>query len=1634
MVLRSFAKGKGRDNRKAEGKKVTFQLPDRHQTAGFPPWSAEGRHAVLPEPVGRSFLNAQRRIQKKTNPQVLLVMPHLVEMVTIAYRLRRLGCKTTISRDGREAFRTWRARAQSNSEEPFDVVIIEREMDWIGGIEFVRMVREEEEEAYSEPVCLIALCHGGDRHQQVLQEGFTHFLKRPFALHPQTLCNLLLPSHMRRKSRAGLMSRKPAYKAIAALFATVEDATELIRVRLSSFRGTDGPDSPTSFSEFKASISTFEQAVTDLRSQVRTLEAELDTYEKLSIKDIMTENRHLKKELLLIKGHYQRRKEDVVRIRKMEHVKRNTTEASRAELIEHIDEMQKEIDTLRIDNELLEENMQKMYQSLASQSTISKVMHQMTLRQKRAQHLSPSPAQQSPVSPPLEPKKAAHVPSSVGKTAAKMRFLRLQTILEAYERQLMASAEHTTIDFQKGTLAKIKRYGDNVPMPAVNPRAAAKVAAVEEDIQGYMQEIGRGSEGKLLGSLLAPLQQIFTTQDTLYDELLRKQFKAMQEPTSWQSFSADYSRLTTDFIRQMEKSELRAFSMMREAFVNFITQYGDLVRIPASLVRPDTPDDDEDPQTPRRKALAMAGVAKSARKVKSFRKRDAQPQASDEAKQAMHQLQLAGERLAQLARENQDLKAEVAELKDQLDKRDHDVRMLFVSHHKAQKRLERLLEVRVAASKDELEAQLQEVRDELLDIKRRLKGRKSGLDLHISRTGLTSLPDGDDIDIDSDLFESETEATTEPFGGELADALEAAFTDVGSQNSTDDAIAETAAAALTEVVARAPAKARKSLLCVMGGGMDMERKSVLDALPVARANFVQMCRASLNRARASRDRRGSEGPEARQERLASVLADAMDPTAESSDEGGTEASGLQPGTPFRPPPPPTFEAPVLNVQTASHRGSLQDEAPVTPVDPQDDSAEPAAEAAASEAQQDDVPEAAPELEPPEEPAPPLPPVAPAPVKVPLAGGPSLMEIISAAAEALYYELATLRDVVMVGKRNYQQGTGNSIGKPMDGAAGWVRRCRRVVAQVQNRLHAPAALAARAELGQNALLVDGAPSPGGTFGWQMWWRLAFAVQSTLGIPATACTAWLGEEDALWRDRRRMVDDFLDKRERLQKAENAAKMLRRKEPRRKLMPAQIVRFGTSAAPKPDDELPSTTSDSLPLLNNTKMSGPPQLRAEQTATSEAGVEVSRLRAAMMQAILARNAEVQQQSTLQQAQPTQHGVQGRPPPLLQATGTDGIVAPESTKSKIQRMLRQAGSALTRLSPTKSSKGKVLASLMLLQGMRREEQDKDGLATLVDELSPSKRVNKLQETPDTQPSSQHFDLALQDPMPQPAPAVPPSPRRRPAPIRKPDQQFPVGILSPSSSGWVTSTSSQFLGWLSPAQQVAPGSSPPPVPPQKNTVQYTPATQTVLPLLPSPPTAAAADPAALPPILEAGHDAPAPESAQQSVTLPPIAPVPPKPEETEAPPRLPSKIRRPRRRSTEDKTPAKPPPHPDAPEATHSASVAAVIAVAWCAVRSSSLPSSLPSLQQPQTRRFFTTVDSAPKRPKAPQQPVRPSAPTAGRGRSTGGWLSAQRGITVPHQPPPSFAPRGPPKVGFFVSAPRTPPPATIAQPAAHQP
>ena len=237
----------------------------------------------------KSFSLAQGGIVKKTRPRVLVIMNDNWELMLTALRMHRLGAICHTAKNGREAFRYW--EEQKVSSEPFDLVIIDREMDWIGGVEFVRLVKSHNQRQRSRAVCIIAICKGCDNPRVVLAEGFNHFIKRPVRLHLATFAQLLLPDHMRVRTRIGILSKQPAFQQIFRTFDSVAEVSASLRRQL-DLLGCDmnyAKNTEALFSSLNRKIVELEMELELFKQRERTAAPQT------LLSEMLTENRQLKK-------------------------------------------------------------------------------------------------------------------------------------------------------------------------------------------------------------------------------------------------------------------------------------------------------------------------------------------------------------------------------------------------------------------------------------------------------------------------------------------------------------------------------------------------------------------------------------------------------------------------------------------------------------------------------------------------------------------------------------------------------------------------------------------------------------------------------------------------------------------------------------------------------------------------------------------------------------------------------------------------------------------------------------------------------------------------------------------------------------------------------------------------------------------------------------------------------------------------------------------------------------------------------------------------------------------------------------------------------------------------------------------
>eukprot|EP00659_Diplonema_papillatum_P002854 gene2854-4478_t len=243
----------------------------------------------LDQRLRAAFFKAQGVVAKKEVPKVLLILDNLWETLIFSLRLRRLGAVCHAVRRGRDAFRHW--EHQRTSAVPFDLVVIDREMDWIGGIEFIRMVAAHHQKYKARPICVIAVCKGKDDPRTVLDEGFGFMMKRPVGMHFNTFTQLLLPEHMRVRNRFGILCRQPAYQRIRSVFETVE-ASDIQQQLLLS---TNDPEY----------ANAMDSMIKELNRRISDLETALSVARKgnggdEALNDILAENQKLRNENMVM--------------------------------------------------------------------------------------------------------------------------------------------------------------------------------------------------------------------------------------------------------------------------------------------------------------------------------------------------------------------------------------------------------------------------------------------------------------------------------------------------------------------------------------------------------------------------------------------------------------------------------------------------------------------------------------------------------------------------------------------------------------------------------------------------------------------------------------------------------------------------------------------------------------------------------------------------------------------------------------------------------------------------------------------------------------------------------------------------------------------------------------------------------------------------------------------------------------------------------------------------------------------------------------------------------------------------------------------------------------------------------------
>ena len=497
-----------------------------------------------------SFTRCQRLIAK-ASPKVLIIQESQWRLTALSIRLSRLGCNCHTARNGRDAFRYW--EDQKGHLSPFDAVIIDREMDWIGGIEFVRMVRQHQKQAQCAPISVIATCRGRDHPVKVIKEGFDHFIKLPLALHSQNLAHLLLPEYLHDQARISLFSKKPHYDKIMDVFDTMTQLNEAIQRQLQSV-----------MSENQIDTTQLEDLIVALKGKCAALEHELRISQNRDTGEAGSHMRLLRDEVAKLK-----KENTILTVTNRKFLKtpglyrkgwRGADEEDESEGI--IGQLQNEKETLQNDVEFLA-NRYKL--NPATMNNAGKKISSVISNKSKVAAVKVAPQTQTPIVAPQR---------------WQRRFEVLQARTEARECSFMWEEDRYNMPAEQPqtfteltpeqrkeqddlpSFARIRRYGEEIWAPA---REASKVCIVENELRDFLAKITSTVIGKPLADMAHNTHDYHSQVDRSFVLLLSQVRKLTLKKgmDAGQVLKAVWGYLAR-FTTKLEQLELAFVSLFRD--------------------------------------------------------------------------------------------------------------------------------------------------------------------------------------------------------------------------------------------------------------------------------------------------------------------------------------------------------------------------------------------------------------------------------------------------------------------------------------------------------------------------------------------------------------------------------------------------------------------------------------------------------------------------------------------------------------------------------------------------------------------------------------------------------------------------------------------------------------------------------------------------------------------------------------------------------------------------------------------------------------------------------------------------------------------------------------------------------------
>jgi CheY-like chemotaxis protein len=110
----------------------------------------------------------------------LLAEDHPVNIIVAEEQLRQLGCEVVIANDGAEATQLWEDASQSQT--PFDLVLMDWHMPVMDGLDATEAIRHHEAQRDLKPTPIIALTANAmsEDRERCLQVGMDDHLAKPF--------------------------------------------------------------------------------------------------------------------------------------------------------------------------------------------------------------------------------------------------------------------------------------------------------------------------------------------------------------------------------------------------------------------------------------------------------------------------------------------------------------------------------------------------------------------------------------------------------------------------------------------------------------------------------------------------------------------------------------------------------------------------------------------------------------------------------------------------------------------------------------------------------------------------------------------------------------------------------------------------------------------------------------------------------------------------------------------------------------------------------------------------------------------------------------------------------------------------------------------------------------------------------------------------------------------------------------------------------------------------------------------------------------------------------------------------------------------------------------------------------------